>query len=782
MRLPVEDIRPQVEAELERVPVVISAPTGSGKSTQVPRWCAQRGRVLVVEPRRVACRSLAQHVAKLEKARLGGRVGYRVRGDDRSSRETEILFATPGVVLRMMGSSRPAPEARYGLKGFETLIIDEFHERQLDVDLLFALGAQARMRMIVMSATLDGERVAEHLEGVHLQAEGRLFPVDKHYVAGQTLLPDVRGLEKRVKAALEQARDVPGDVLVFLPGKAEIASVAQTLSGHHVIPLHGGLSLDEQGRAFATAKRRKIILATNVAETSVTLPGVGVVIDSGLVRRTRYHNGRGFLTLGPIASDSAGQRAGRAGRTSAGLCYRLWSREANLMPSTPPEIHREALAPLVLAAAACEAEVDALPFLDPPKPHALEAARADLEALGALDGHRLSETGRRLFGLPIDAPLGRLLVEAQSSGCLEDAVDLVAVLTVQRPLFGRRIDEDLREEGCDVVASIRALRVGDPKQHGLSRFVLSEARRVSKRLRRAFGLPQKSSEWAIDRRRFGITALRADWRCAHVARRRKRAVMWSNGGTEISLGRDSAVAWTLEGPEGRNIDCVGVFASRALGLGRRDTTIIATCVMPMPTAWLLEAELGRDRLAGAVIRGGVLRAKIERVFARKVLQGREEIPEGALAREALAERFLSGALWKETARQSRDNLEARALHARVKEGPAVPDFETWLAARIETLGVETGEDLALLSPEDLLAEPLPAWEQQALDRDFPRRLEFSDGTYVVHYELQKRRVLLEQVSGKRKTPPPLSWLPAFRGFRIIARSGNVERELRGRLG
>ncbi|HJL16845.1 MAG TPA: helicase-related protein, partial [Sandaracinaceae bacterium LLY-WYZ-13_1] len=303
--LPIDALRDEVLAAVDEAPLVLAAPTGSGKSTQVPRWL--RGRVVVVEPRRVACRSLAQRVAELEGARLGGPVGYRVRDDVRASGETRVLFVTPGVALR-------DPSA---LERADAVVLDEFHERRLDVDLLFGLLAARRRGLVVMSATLDGERVAKHLGGRFLEGEGRLHPVDVCYLGRGAQLPTPKDLVPRVSAAVDRAGDDAGDVLVFLPGRAEIAACADALrrrAGLRVLELHGGLSLKDQSRVFAPTDRRKVVLATNVAETSVTIPGIGVVIDAGLVRRTRYHRGRGFLTLSPVALDSAEQRAGRAGR------------------------------------------------------------------------------------------------------------------------------------------------------------------------------------------------------------------------------------------------------------------------------------------------------------------------------------------------------------------------------------------------------------------------------------------------------------------------------------
>ena len=221
-----------------------------------------------------------------------------------------------------------------------------------------------------------------------------------------------------MQQALQAAAQDPGDVLVFLPGKAEIEACADALRG----PLHDRAACTagsaSTSNAARSSRRRgaRSMLATNVAETSLTIPGIGVVIDAGLVRQTRYHDGRGFLALGPIADDSAAQRAGRAGRTAPGVCYRLWSAARASHPITLPEIHRESLVPLVLTAAAWGERVEALPLLDAPKPYALEAARADLEAWGALHGDAaLSDSGRGLFALPIDPHHARLLVASAAS-------------------------------------------------------------------------------------------------------------------------------------------------------------------------------------------------------------------------------------------------------------------------------------------------------------------------------------------------------------------------------
>lgn len=775
--LPIESIRDRLVAAVDRGAAVVTAPTGSGKSTQVPRWLSRRGRTLVIEPRRVACRALAQRVSELEGVELGERVGYAVRDDRRAGRETRLLFATPGVVVRWMaGGRRP---------DFDTVVLDELHERSLETDLLLALLADRYGGdLVAMSATLDGDRVARHLGGEHLRTEGHAYPVAIRHAPGNALQPDTRGLEDRLLEALAASRDASGDALVFLPGKAEIAKVSSRLtgSGHGtVLQMHGGLSLAEQSRVFAPSEKRRIVLATNVAETSITIPGIGVVLDSGLVRRTRYVNGRAVLSLVPVAGDSADQRAGRAGRTGPGVCYRLWGREAILERRTPPEIHRESLAPLLLAAAACDAEVEKLPFLDPPRDFALEDARRDLAELGALDRRgEITERGRRLFGLPLDPALGSLLVESERAGILETGIDLVAALSADRPLFRdeRRppdADDDLRESGCDAVALIRAVRQGEPGRHGLSRSALVEARASRRRLRKAFFLPSKPNEVRIDRSRIARAALRSDPRCAYVARRRRGRVFWSNGGTEIELGRQSAVRED-------EAEAIAVLGIAAVGVGYRQQRIFATCAVGLKLGDLAEARLGRERVRRAERKGDTAVALIECVYAGRVVDQREEEPAGELARQAIASLLLEGRLYPEEISAARERLADAALLSRLHRFGCVPDelvpdsnirhdqdIEGWVEKRIEEIGVERGSDLQLLTPKDFEVPELPEHARQWLVREFPRSLSLGDAEYSIEYDLGAREATLVLLSGRRKEPPARVLLPGLPGFRVRAR-------------
>jgi ATP-dependent helicase HrpB len=760
--LPVRALRVDFLAALATGPVVLSSPTGSGKSTEVPRWC--QGTVLVVEPRRIACRSLASRVAELAGTRLGEGVGYIVRDEHVARADSAIVFVTPGMALRN----------RSLLAAARTVILDEFHERSLETDLLLALLLQtSQAALVIMSATVDGERVARHVAGTHLTAPGRSFPVAIHYQPGRGSLPDGAELPTRVAQALASAASDPGDVLVFLPGKAEIESCAHALRGaFSVVPLHGGLSLDEQRRAFEPTARRKVILATNVAETSLTIPGIGVVIDAGLVRQTRYQAGRGFLALGPIAEDSAAQRAGRAGRTAPGVCYRLWSASAQLAASTLPEIHRESLVPLVLTAAAWGERIEELRLLDAPKPYALEAARADLSAWGALAGDRLSESGRGLFALPIDPQHARLLVAARAEGCLDDMIDLVSVLSVGRPLFAAQSElDELRRAGCDASATIAALRADQPD--GVSSFVLREARAARRRLRKAEGLPDSAlTTRPADRDALVRAAIAADPRLVHVARPRGRALYFSNGGTELELARESALQNL------RDIEAIVVLDSRALGAGR-EARVLVTCAMAVPLSVLARAGLGQDRLAAVSLDKKRVLARIERVFANRVIAEREETPEGELARAAISELLVRGSLFRAAVELSRERLlRARLAAWLLARGHAAGvalegsqlSLAHWLRSRVDSLGVSSGDDLALLSADDFLAPELPYESASAVAADYPLTVSLGDATYRADYELEQNQVTLRLLKGSRNEPPPLSYLPKFPGLRICVES------------
>ena len=786
MALPIDAARDRFLAALETGPVVVSAPTGSGKSTQVPRWCP--GPVLVVEPRRVACRTLATRVAEIEGSPVGQRVGYQVRDDVRRGPETQIVFATPGMALLEL-AEQPDRFATYG-----TVILDEFHERSLDIDLLFALLRSRVKRLVVMSATLAAERISAALGGQHVHAEGRSFAVDVHYDADGPMFPTSRHLTDRVVRAVRDSHAVQGDLLVFLPGKGEIADVKARLPpglNRAIIELHGGLDPEQQAAAFRIDGPRKVILSTNVAETSVTVPNVVRVIDSGLVRQTRYHAGRGALSLVPIAMDSAEQRRGRAGRVRTGDCLRLWRPGATLAARTTPEIHRESLVPLVLAAMACGQNPQHVEFLDPPKTHALDAAFEELAALGAVSNATLTERGRRLFRLPLDPWLGRLLVEAETSGALDDVVDLVAVLAVDRPPFSSATglpldDDDPRAQGCDVTAAIVGLRDG-----ALHPVVQREAEGHRGRLRRTLGLRKAPIQRTRpDRRRLVRTALAADRRAAYVARPRRRQVAWANGGTEIELDRRSALQLVTHDGVTQLPPAMVVFGIRALTDGP-STRIIATCAAPLSLSELDAVQLSRPRLASIGIKNHRVIAEIERVFAGKVLGTETTEPEGPLLREALTKLIVRGTVHKKARAEAERRIMQAKLLTRLAQGGWInaPDetlapfaslpssLADWLAEVLERLGLESADDVQLIDSDDLLPPEVPFHLSEQLNREYPLHIELGDAAYRVEYNTDTREAILHMERGQRKTPPLRQYLPRLRGFRLLVQAGRTFHKL-----
>lgn len=755
--LPVDAVRDAFDA-LDG-PVVLTAPPGSGKSTRVPLWCTPP--VLVVQPRRVAARSLADHLGK-----QGHTVGYAVRGESRAT-DADCVFVTPGVALRMLARDNR----------FATVVLDEFHERSLDLDLLLALvHADATRRLVVLSATLQGDRLAEHLDGTHLTAAGRMFPVEVRYASSGRDLPTEASLGARVRSALASL-DAPGDRLVFVPGRAEMGEVVRALAsdGDEIMELHGGLTLADQNRVFKPGSRRRVVVATNVAETSLTLPNIGAVIDTGLVRRTHYHQDRGYLQLGPIAMDSADQRAGRAGRLGPGVAIRLWGERAPLRDFTPPELQRESLVPLVLAAAAAgHASLD-LPFLDAPADHAVETARDQLCALGALSNDGITERGRRLFQLPMDAHIAHLLVVAEQRDHLAEAIDLAAALSTTRRLFLRRADPedeaDVRNKGCDVSTLIWAVRDADARRDGLSVPALMEVRREAKRLRKSFGEPNRRP---FDRLSFARILVEAWPTCAHVARRRGQKVRWSNGGTEVALGNQSAVR--------NDVEALLAVDFRALGRDRLSRELKITVGLPITLRELGSLGLGRPRAGDTTVerkRGRVrIETVVERVYAGTVVHREPQTPSGELLREVLAQRLIAGQVWKGFARRFGERKRLVSLQRQFDGEEPLPDDEDYVRERLSSAGLETLDELQMLSESDLLPPELDPSVAEPLERDFPAEIAIGNVKLRVEVHPKARVVVLHNLGARLKKPPPTAWLPSFRGFRVVLEDRGKRKDLR----
>ncbi len=497
--LPIDAVLPALRQALAtHTSAVLQAPPGAGKSTVVPLallgepWLAGK-RLLMLEPRRLAARAVAQRMAQTLGESVGRTVGYRMRQDTRVSAATRIEVLTEGVLTRMLQNDP-------GLEGVGAVIFDEFHERSLQADLGLALTLDARvnlapqLRVLVMSATLDGAAVARLLDDAPvIAAAGRMFPVATRYAGrGLPLLPAAgtggprqHDSPERLAVQLTQRalREEHGDILVFLPGAREIRRVQAALAagaGVSVLPLYGDLTAAQQDAALAPLSgARKVVLATNIAETSLTIPGVRVVVDCGLVRRARFDpvTGMSRLATERISRASADQRQGRAGRLQAGVCYRAWSEGAQptLAAFTPPEILDADLAPLALELATWGArDAHQLRWLDAPPPAMLASARDLLSRLGALGAHgTITAHGRQIAAVAVHPRLAHMLLRARELGELRLAAELAALLSERDLLRGGAGARD-----ADVRARLEILR-GAQTPGGLDRGALQRSRRMA---------------------------------------------------------------------------------------------------------------------------------------------------------------------------------------------------------------------------------------------------------------------------------------------------------------
>ncbi len=478
-RLPIDDALPELLAALRtHGQAVLQAPPGAGKTTRVPLPLLDLvpGRILMLEPRRLAARAAASRMAKTLGEKVGETVGFRIRGESKVSRTTRIEVLTEGILTRMIQSD---PE----LTGVGAVIFDEFHERSLNADLGLALCLEIRaalredLMLLAMSATLDAGPVAELMGAPVITSEGRSFPVETRWL-DRPLGPRAR-LEAEVADLVVRAtEESEGGVLVFLPGEGEIRRVqglvASRLPGCEILPLYGALPPAQQAAALEpSGDRRRVVLATAIAETSLTIPDIRVVVDAGRARRARFDPGSGMsrLVTEKVTRAEAAQRAGRAGRVAPGVCYRLWTRgeEGALAAYPQPEIASADLAPLALELAQWGSET--LPFLTPPPPAALSEAQALLRDLGALDpAGSITAHGRRLSALPLHPRLGHMLEIAGAQ-----AAPLAALLGERDPLRGAGVDLGLR------LSAIRGARdlPGSPDLGALAR-IRDETKRLGK--------------------------------------------------------------------------------------------------------------------------------------------------------------------------------------------------------------------------------------------------------------------------------------------------------------
>ena len=536
------------EAIQSRQVVIVCGETGSGKSTQLPKIAmrlgrGRRGQIGHTQPRRIAARSLAARISEELGTAVGQQIGYQVRFQDRTSDRTLVKLMTDGILLAETGRDAD-------LLAYDTLIIDEAHERSLNIDFLLGylkrlLPKRPDLKLIITSATLDADRFAEHFADDDGPAPivtipGRMYPVEMRYrpvAADEGREPD--WMRETVAATCDALDEHPGDVLVFLPTERDIREAARQLRGRlqgmlqanrlELLPLYGRLSVEAQAKVFDRAGRRRIVLATNVAESSLTVPGIRVVVDPGLARISRYAPKSKVqrLPIEPISKASARQRAGRCGRVGPGLCVRLYSEEdfESRDEYTAPEILRTNLAAVILQIESLRlGRIEAFPFIDPPRPASIAEGYRTLYELGAIEDDRLTPQGRQLSRMPVDPRIGRMLIAGNDEGVLEDLLVIAAALEIRdprdRPVEKQQAADERHEqfavEGSDFLTLLEMWRFVQKLRKDLSR---SKFRRA---LADNFLSPTRVQEWFDVHRQLRELAVELKWKIRATAEGEER--------------------------------------------------------------------------------------------------------------------------------------------------------------------------------------------------------------------------------------------------------------------
>lgn len=781
-QLPIDSYQSTFHQQIADSHLVVEAETGSGKSTRLPIWVSQHGRVLVVEPRRIACKSLAKFLAKESGEKLGSKVGYAIKLEAQYNEQTDVVFVTPGIALRWL--------AEDGLAGFDVIVVDEFHERRWDIDLLVAILKQkASHRLVITSATIEGERLADYLKANRISCEGRTYQVDIEHQANESrALPDSRHLEQRIAEEVNhQLMASHGDILVFLPGKKEIVQCEQALAKHpdlQVVKLHASVSDKERDLALSGRNvanddldgrgLRKVILATNVAETSLTIPDIGVVIDSGLERRTVQRNGRTILMLKSISRASAKQRAGRAGRVMDGVCVRLYGEHAALELVTPPELQREELTEPMLAAACSGFTLESLSFLDPIPEKSLHSATQTLLTMEAIDvDHQITEYGKKLYPLPIDALYADIVTRIKTKELKEAMVDLTAALSVPARLYQLPNNAEHLEalaqqekEGCDLTLLIQIVRGRNYPHLEVDQQALAEAQGLAEQMREVFELPQLEVASRYQRTALLETIIKLHPELVFV-RRLKRREAFANGSLEVVLGRQNRF------PD--NAQAMLVFDTHSLpGRGVKQTLTLATTTAPIALDLMVEAELGEWQQGETVVNDDGVLTEMDLVYAGRTISTKLVAAEGQLSLKPIVDLVVSGAQLPGFSEARTREIKHWQLYVKLgldEQTKFTSDieqlnFESWFIEQLEVLGVTDVSELEMFDASDIPFEGIPSWLYTEFAEKYPFSLTLADLYLEVEYLVGRKLVYVHYQSGSRKSPPKRWELPTWSGWRI----------------
>ncbi|MCB9643195.1 MAG: ATP-dependent helicase HrpB [Myxococcales bacterium] len=769
--LPIDPHIPRLLALLQDAPnLVLEAAPGAGKTTRVPPALLQsdlcKGQILMLEPRRIAARQAATRIAAEQGFQLGEEVGYQVRFEQRSSENTRLLVMTEGLALRRL-------VADPFLEDVGLVIFDEFHERHTASDIVLAMLYQLQqevrddLRIVVMSATLPSEKVSSYLGDAPIfRCPGRSYPVDLRYRAttAQDPLP-----ESAASGVEDLLKETEGDILVFLPGQREIRETQSLLSGLaaktdlQICPLYGEQAPQEQERALRPATQRKIILSTNVAETSLTIPGVRSVVDTGWARKLLYdpNSGLNRLELERISLASATQRAGRAGREAPGLCLRLWSPHQPLQEEDIPEVQRVELSGTLLQLMTWgERDPLRFPWLTPPPEHNQEQALALLDMLGAIQEGQLTERGKKMAELPIAPRLAAVLLDAKERGVLWEACLLAALLSERHPFSGllqERPPRRLAEVESDLLDQMNLLEESespDHPNHPRAKRAIQQLRKVQQQLARILSdKPRPSKLSPIQRDEALAKALLAGYP-DRVAQRRdgdpQRALLSNGKGVRLdpkSQVKRAPLYLALDVDASRRQDRADAFARMASAI-QEDW---------LPKEHLRQAqELSFDPQKQRVIAA-------QKVFFQELcLKQRPATADPDEAAVLLAEeaaRDLMPALGLDQPEYEQLLLRLRALHRWLPELESPTFDDAMLQDRLPLwcMGKRSFQELRQQPWQELLLAELSYPQQRALREEIPERIEVPSGSILrIEYREDEAppilSVRIQEVFGWLETP------------------------------